>query len=247
MELRIGAEEEDKMKITSLISIILSFFTLCGCSTSEMAHSIEPSKTPALVGNGTPVNVAVILPKPNVNANSQTLVVERNKKPTFTKSSDGLCENYLLKKINEEKANGSRILRLKTFNPDDETLSPELKEWLQTKIHLEMLVAFELQSKEKKLLLLRANVAGATGIAASFENWFIQFDSYSINFQSLSDNPKLIFFDKEGLVNYYSIDFNYTSKENKNWDDVPLNLLQYKITSNGESQLVGEEPNVKCK
>lgn len=222
-----------------LFLVILSFFILCSCSSIESPRPIEQSQTIAVFVNKTPLNIA---------ANSQTPVnVQTNEKPVIKIKGGGeLCENNLLKKIAVEKAEGSQIIKLKAFNPDDETLSSELKKWFQ-EIHSEMLVPFELQLKEKKVLILRANIAGATGIAANFENWFIQSDTYSLNFRSLSENPELIFFDKTGLLNYYSIDYGEAFLKNRDWDNLSLNLLQYKINLDGKSELIGEERNVKCK
>lgn len=111
-----------------------------------------------------------------------------------------------MKKVAKEKALGSRIVKLKSFTTNDKNHSRELEKWFQT-IHEDMLVTFELQYKKEKGLILRANVAGATGIAANFANWHIQFNNHSINFRSLSENPKLSYLDKSGSLNYYSIDY----------------------------------------
>lgn len=129
--------------MNSVLLIILLFFILWGCSQGEQVRLIEQSQTPNVIGNGTPANVAVSAQTP--------VVVESNEKPVVIEGGE-LCEEYLLRKIAKEKAEGSRIAKLKAFNTDDESLSPELKEWLQTSIHVEMLVTFELQRGEKKSL-----------------------------------------------------------------------------------------------
>lgn len=220
-----------------LILMILLFSILWSCSRGESARLAEQSQTPNVAGKSTPANVAV---------NAQTpVVVKGDEKPIVIKGGEN-CEEYLLKKIAKEKAEGSGTVKLKTFNTDDETLSPELKQWLQTSIHEEMLVAFELRHKEKKALILRANVAGATGIAANFENWFVQLDNHSINFRSLSKNPELIFWDKDGSLNYYSVDYGEKFLKNRDWDNLTEDLLRNKISLDGESQLISEERNVKC-
>jgi hypothetical protein len=167
-------------------------------------------------------------------------------KPVVTKGGE-LCENYLLKKIANDKATGSRVVKLKSFDTSQETLSPEIKKWLQT-IHEDMLATFELQHQKEKGLILRANVAVATGIAANFTNWHTQFDNHSITFRSLSENPKLIYLDKRGRLNYYSIDYGRTFLDKgRDWNNLTLDLMRYRIRSDGESQLVSKELNVKCK
>ncbi len=208
---------------------MLLVFILWGCFRGEDARSVLRNQTPDVVKNGT---------SPDVIENEQTI--------HLIKGGGEFCEDYLLKKVGKERAEGSRIVKLKAFNANDETLSSELKEWLQTSIHMEMLVTFKLQRKERNVLILRANVAGATGIASSFNNWYLQLDNQSIKFLSLSENPELIFWDKDGLLNYYSVKYTSEFIVNKDWDNVTFDLLRYSISPDGESQLVREERNVKC-
>jgi hypothetical protein len=229
MEQIIGAELTERSKTMRLSLIIFLAFIFWGCSEGEAARPVERSQTPAVAGKGTP---------PNVIENSETI--------RLVKGGGGFCEDYLLKKVDEERAKDGHVVKLKAFNPDDETLSPELKEWLQTSIHIDMLATFELPHKEKNVLILRANVAGATGIGSSFRNWYIQLDNQSIKFLSLAENPRLIFWDKDDSLNYYSVEYTGEFIVNKNWDNVTFNLLRYRINSDGKPQLVSKEQNVKC-
>ncbi|HRK52231.1 MAG TPA: hypothetical protein PLN05_17570 [Pyrinomonadaceae bacterium] len=222
-----------------LISISFLFSILWGCSSGESARLIEQGQAHDVVGNSSPANTAVNAPTPGV--------VKGDEKALVIKGGGQTCEEYLLKKIAKEKAGVGRTVKLKDFNTDDETLPPELKEWLQTSIHMEMLATFELRTKKKEALILRANIARATGIAANFANWFIQLDNRSINFRSLSKNPELIFWDKDGLLNYYSVDYGSIFLENRDWDNVTLDLQRFTIDAEGKSQLISEEQNVKCK
>ncbi|MGB7070786.1 MAG: hypothetical protein WBD22_14930 [Pyrinomonadaceae bacterium] len=221
-----------------LISISFSFFILWGCPSGESARLIEQSQVPVVVGNSSPVHTAVKAPTP--------VVIKGNEKAIVIKGGGETCEEYLLRKIAKEEAGGGRTVKLKAFNTDDETLSPELKEWLQTSIHMEMLATFELRNKETKALILRANLARATGIAANFQNWFIQLDNRSVNFRSLSKNPELIFCDKDGLLNYYSVDYGRKFLENRNWDNLTLDLKRFRVDAEGKSQLISEETNIRC-
>ncbi len=184
---------------------------------------------------------------PTVASNNVQTNDKASRPVRFVKDGGESCEKYLVKKIVKEKAEDSRTFKLKAFDTEDESLSPKLKDWLQTSIHTEMLVTYELRHKEKKVLLLRANVAGATGIASNFANWFIRFDNLSINFRSLSEDPKLIFLDKNGLLNYYSVDYGDKFLEKRDWDNLTLDLFRYRINPNGESELLSEEYNLMCK
>ena len=183
---------------------------------------------------------------PIVASNNIQVRDERIHLVRYVKGGGEFCEKYLSKKIAKEKAQDIRTVKLKNFNTEDENLSPELEDWLQT-IHMDMLVTFELRHREKTASIFRANVAGATGIASNFRNWFVQFENLSINFRSLAEDPKLIFLDKDGLLNYYSVDYGDKFLEKRDWDNVTLNLFRYRVKPNGESELLGEEYNLMCK
>ncbi len=220
------------------ILINLLLFVFSGCSVGEMARSVKQNSTP--VGNK---DISTTNDVVNVQTSDD---IGNNQKIKNIKGGGELCEKYLLKKITKEKVKGNQIVKLQTFNFDKKNLSPELKEWIETDIHIEMLKAFELHHKDRKLLILQANIAGATGIASSFNNWFVQFDQYPIKFLSLSEDSKLIFLDKDSLLNYYVIEYGSEFLGNKNFDNLTLDLLQYRVNSDGKSELLSKEQNVKC-
>jgi len=134
---------------------------------------------------------------------------------------------------------------LKALNADAKT-SPDLKKWLETRDE-EKLVAVELRYKEKKALILGSANLGATGIASNFQNWYVRFDEHSVEFLSLSEDPKLIFWDRSGLLNYYVVDYGSKFLEHRDWDKVAFDLLRHGVSPDGESRLVSEERNVRCK
>ena len=157
------------------------------------------------------------------------------------------CEQYLLKKIAKERAKGSRIVKLKPFNTVDKTYSRNLKKWLED-MREDELIAFELRNKTKKALVLVSRSYGATGLATSLENWHIEIDDiHSVTFWSFSKNPRLVFWDKGGLLNYYSVVYSSEWIENKDWENLTVDLKRYKINPDGSAQLVSEKENVKCK
>src|SRR5687767_7231519 len=139
MEQRAGMGNRNK--VIRLTSIILSFSILWGCSRAEPTRSAEQGQTPALVGNGA---------TPQVFRNSNIAV--NAQKPVLIKGGE-ICEDYLLEGISKEKAEGSRIVKLRAFNTSNEMLSPDLKKWLETRDEREV-VASELRHKEKKVLIL---------------------------------------------------------------------------------------------
>jgi hypothetical protein len=179
-----------------------------------------------------------------------------------------LCEGYLLKKIAREQAKGSRmvklkakeplpvgmgrgaenspIVRLSVFKTHNRALSASLEKWLKNE-DVENLAAFRLDHKEKQALILGSTNIGATGIASNFQNWHIRLANHSIEFLSLSENPRLIFWDRRGQLNYYAIDYGDEFLKDRNWDNLTLDLRLFRISSDGEARLVSEEQDVRCK
>ena len=194
-----------------------------------------------------------------------TVVVAQ--KPVVIRGGE-LCEGYLLKKIAREQAKGSRMVKLKAkeplpvgvgrgaenspivrlgvFETRNSALSASLEKWLKNE-GIENLVAFRLQHKEKQALILGSTNISATGIASNFQNWHVRIANHSIEFLSLSENPRLIFWDRGGQLNYYAIDYGDEFLKDRNWDTLTLDLRLFRISSDGEARLVSEEQDVRCK
>jgi len=218
-----------------IILIVLFFITNTSCSTEAPTNSVKVTPTPrqttpvATIAQpaGTPAS-------PNENRPSQVI------------KGGPLCENYLLAKIDLLKDPRTQLVKLKGFNAKNETLSPDLKKWLET-ADAEKLVSFELKSDVKKVLVLGSRNIEATGLASNLEYWAVEIDDHLIEFQSLSNNPRLIFWDKNGLLNYFVVDFSSEFIEERDFDHPSLDLHMFKINDEGKSQLQGEERNVKCR
>jgi hypothetical protein len=187
-------------------------------------------------------------------------------KPVVIRGGE-LCEGYLLKKIAHEQAKGSRMIKLKAkeslpvgmgrgaenspavrlsvFETRNRSLSESLEGWLRNE-DIENLVVFRLQHKEKQALILGSTNISATGIASNFQNWHIRLANHSIEFLSLSENPRLIFWDRSGQLNYYAIDYGDEFLKDRNWGNLTLDLRLYKVGSDGKARLVREEQDVRC-
>jgi hypothetical protein len=224
MEQLVGMEGTNKMSRLFLITLLS--FILSGCSSSEQSSLAKPSQTPVVALTKTPTD-------------------EDSKSVHVVKDGGEFCENYLLKRDAKDRMEDSKVVKLKAFNTNDKNLSLDLKKWLED-MDEEKLVAYELQHDEKRVLLLRSFNRSATGLASNFQFWFIQYNNYSVGFRSLAREPKLVFWDKDGLLNYYYVKYSSEFVENKDWNNLTLDLLRYKISPDGQSQLVSEERNVKC-
>jgi len=191
---------------------------------------------------------------PQANVNMVTAVIRSDEgfvankgdeKPFFIRGGK-FCEDYLLKKVTEEKNPDEIIEKIKTFNTDNELLSPELKQWLDT-ADMEQLEVFKLARREETVLILGSRNIRAAGIASEFQNWFVQLGGQSIGFMSLSKDPRLIFFDKNNLLNYYVVDFSIQFMHNRDWDNPTFDLQRFRVDIDGKPQLLSEERFVECK
>lgn len=157
------------------------------------------------------------------------------------------CEGRLLKKIAGDKAQGGRSLKPRAFRTaGDETLPPDLRNWLETR-DARKLVAFELRHGGRKALVLGAPNTKATGMAVNFQNWYVRSDNRPVEFLSLSEDPRLIFWDRGGLLNYYVVTYGDEFLRDKDWDNVTLDILRYSVSPGGEPRLVSEERDVRCR
>lgn len=221
-------EQEDNNRLTLAPLVILALLILWGCSkgSTNTAGLLEPAPTPATVLTPTPT-------------------VEDKQPPHPVKEVRGPCENYLLQAAAKEEVRDNQYKKDKNFEPTDNALPPDLKKWLQN-MREDMLVVYELRNGDKKALILGSLNNGATGLASNFLSWRIQLDSYSVEFLSVSEDPKLIFWDKGGTLNYYSIEYSDEFIEKKDYDNITFDLLRYRVGPAGDSQLVSKEQNVKC-
>ena len=167
------------------------------------------------------------------------------------KGGGQFCENYLLKKIAKEESADSQLRIIKNLNPEDESLSPNVRKWLGFMWWEDNQLAAELKNNRQKALLLRSKDRAATGLSMSLENWYIEIDNfYSDGFWSFSRNPKLVFWDKEGFLNYYSVIYSdefLSATSDRDYSNLTFNIERYKINADGKTVLVSEEHNLKCK
>lgn len=220
---------ENKSVKLALTTITVSLCILSGCFHREVTHSLERNQPTAVINSPS-------LPK---------AAEEKTQAIRLVEDGGEFCEKYLVKKAAGEMVEGNQVLRLKTFNAAAKTLSPDLKRWL-AKMDDKKLAAYEVRYKAKRALLLGSTNPGATGIASNFQNWYLQSDNYSINFQSLSARPGLVFWDKDGLLNYYSIDYGDKFLENRDWNNLTFSINRYRVGLDGQSNTVSEERDVKC-
>lgn len=230
---------------------LLTFFV--GTVLGLIWITIDNKPTETVEAQSRPSEIEIIIPEnkiPEPPSDNKTPVkpdISENNSPIrYIKNGGEFCEKYLLRKIAKEKSADNRLVKLKNFNPEDETLSPNVKKWLEN-MRWDELLAAELGNNQQKALLLRSTSYGVTGLATNLKNWHIEIDNfYSETFWSFSKNPKLVFWNKDGLLNYYSIVYSDEFIENKDWENLTFDIEQYKVNSDGKVLLINEERNLKC-
>jgi len=218
-----------------IVLIFLFLITTMSCSAEVSTDSVKVSPTPRQTA-----------PVATTSQPVETPASRNENRPSRVIKGGPLCENYLLAKIGSLKDPDTQLLKLKGFSVKKEALSPDLKKWLKT-ANAEKLVSFELKSDVKKVLVLGSRNIEATGLASNLEYWAVEVDDHLIEFQSLSDNPRLIFWDKNGFLNYFVVDFSSEFIEQRDFDHPSLDLRMFIMNDEGKPQLQNEERNVKCR
>jgi len=85
---------------------------------------------------------------------------------------------------------------------DYEPNNARLKEWLD-EVDTSELKIYRLSANNNEAILFVSYNINATGLGSNMYFWLILSKSNFSNYESLSDNPGLIFYDKKGILNYY--------------------------------------------
>jgi hypothetical protein len=62
---------------------------------------------------------------------------------------------------------------------------------------------------------------------------------------SFSIHPRLIFWDKDGVLNYYAVVYSGEFVEHKDYENLTFDLERYRVGAKGEPQLVSTEQNIR--
>jgi len=144
------------------------------------------------------------------------------------------CIQNIVDGINHDYPNNA-IQKLNNYQLDNS----EYKSWLDTmKINRDGIKIYYLKYRDNHAFLFVSNNMNSTGLGSNFYYWYIHTKNYALHFESLSDTPKLIFFDNKGCLNYYSIDYNSEWLDIKDWDNIKLDISKYELSNKGESFLI---------
>lgn len=183
----------------------------------------------------------------NVDSKNKTKDTDFNPPIRLIKNGGKYCEKYILRKIALKESDENKLIKLKNFNPHDESLSANIKKWLGF-MRIEDLEVSKLKNNKQEVLLLSLTALAATGLSTSLENWHIEIDNfYSGSFWSFSKNPKLVFWDKKGMLNYYSVVYSddFLSATSKR-ENLTFNIEHYRVFD-GKTELIKKEINLSCK
>lgn len=102
------------------------------------------------------------------------------------------------------------------------------KKWL---FNLEEIEWYEMKSKfeKEKILLGFAFNRQSTGLRSNFyDAIIINYDrNLFYEFITLSNDPKLFFFDNKSILNFFRVDYSTEFINTKNWDEVILEIIKY--------------------
>jgi hypothetical protein len=225
------------MKIIMFASLFISVLGVSMCSLNASTTANQEVQGQQRY-QPTPIKAITTSPEQQID------IPESGKVRVIRKGGE-FCEKYILNRIKSEAAEGALIGKLDDAELNGSKIQSKVREWINKEVHADTFKGFELRNKNTSVILISGNVAGATGIASNFRNWFIQINGKVVRFRSLSENPQLIFWARDDSLNFYSVD--YSADFNGDWDNVTFDVSEYKVNGQGESELMNVERKLKCR
>ncbi len=156
------------------------------------------------------------------------------------------CEDYLIKQSRVDRAADLALQKLDKSSIDGKINKPPLSEWIISISDPTVLHAHEIYSGGRNATFL-VTPNSASGLAVNYRNWYLEVDGRPVSFVSLSENPSLIYWDRQGSLKFYRVDFTKDFIIDKNWNNVRVNVFLYRWEVSGEYRLISEERNLACR
>lgn len=223
-----------------LISLV---FLLEGCWSGDFRTIQEPAESASPTPLASPIEKIRAKPIPTIPI---TEVDDRGHGVQVISRGGKFCEGYLIRKSSADRASDLSVSKLDKSSIDAEATKPPLSEWLHKVSDDTVLHAHNIRSNGKTATLM-ATPNRASGLAVNYRNWYLEVNGSSLSFSSLSDNPSLIFWDRDGTIKLYTVQFTKEFIIDKNWKNLRLDVLLYQWNGSGEYRLIAEERNLVCK
>lgn len=238
--------------IYSVFAIIYLLFAPTGCSraTDGVLRTADNERRPTCID-------AITTPEKLSNtlefANVRRMPIQ---------NLDDPCIHSLVQRILTERGNSTDIAELALFEADNGTIRerynrlirfvrsrsidadapPDFEKWLDG-IQLDQISVFEIRADGRSALAFRSLLSGATGMSVRYLQWMVVSEKSVVGFESLSDNPRMIFWDKEGRINYNAI----VESEPKANAGGPWDAVWYRLSPSGKVEVVQADRRVDCK
>lgn len=139
------------------------------------------------------------------------------------------------------KITGKKVV-LKSDKAQNTFKQEEVLSWMD-KVEKDSIKAYALNNAEYTCYVLSSSVKQATGLAINFTSWLIIIPNSNLvfEFESLSQNPKLIYFDQEtSKLNFVRFTYGEHFFWKRDWDNVDFKMELNEI-DNGELKLVSSK------
>lgn len=139
------------------------------------------------------------------------------------------------------KITGKKAL-LKIDKAQDTFKQEKVLTWID-KVEKDSIKTYALNNADYSCYVLSSSVKQATGLAINFTSWLIIIPSSNLvfEFESLSQNPKLIYFDQEtSKLNFVRFTYGEHFFWKRDWDNVDFKMELNEV-DNGEMKLVSSK------
>jgi hypothetical protein len=144
-----------------------------------------------------------------------------------------------VRKIN--RATPKRIL----FPLNQKLKSRAVSEFLND-VEVGELFAYGVKGPKETALIISTTRVGKPLSEDSIQDWFIQVGESAVRFRSIATNPNLIFWDKEGRLNYITLSYSDGVAIDASPNIVSLDFRRMQLRASGVTELIEEEKNVRC-
>lgn len=154
------------------------------------------------------------------------------------------CDTLIAERLDLAKKIDSKP-PLRLYHPlDSNLISPGLSKLLKD-IRGELL-AYRFKGARQTALLMHTTRIGDPVSEDSIQDWFVQVGQNVVRFKSIATNPNLLFWDKEGGLNYFTVLYSEVAMKNVSSNFVSLDFKRFRLLDGDTPVLIEEQKSVRC-
>lgn len=170
--------------------------------------------------------------------------LNRNGQTDSATRTDESCDALIAERLDRVRKIGSRTPKRLGAPFNQKLISPTLNTLLKDVSVGEVLI-YRFKGPRQTALIMITTRVGRPLSADSIQDWFIQVGENAVRFKSIATNPNLIFWDKEGRLNYFTLLYSDVVAKDGSSNLASLDLRRLRLLD-GITEVIEEEKKVRC-